>query len=227
MRDLEFANDEFYHVYNHAVGGEGLVLDQEDSLRWLQSLREFNRIEPIGSMYEHTRERKRPLGKFGHRVSKFGNGEEKLVDIICYCLNPNHFHLLLKQRVDNGIEHLLHRHSMGYSKYVNNKYKRRGTLYEGRFKAKLIEDNDYLLYTSAYVNLNDRVHRIGKAGSKLVRSSWGEYKNGIKGICEKGIIMDQYKNTAEYVHFAEDSLELMLETKGEQRELKLSEVEFG
>ena len=60
----------------------------------------------------------------------------------------------------------------GYTKYFNGRYKRTGSLFQGVFKSSHIDSNEYLLHSSVYVNLNDRVHKIGDG---LSRSSWNEY----------------------------------------------------
>jgi hypothetical protein len=110
----------------------------------------------------------------------------------------------------------MHKIGMGYSKYFNHKYKRSGVLFQGPFQAVLIKSNAHLLHTSVYVTLNDRVHSLGHGVSK---SSWNEYvgnignksKNGV--FCEKGIILGQFGNSAEYKKFAEESLEWIRENK--------------
>ena len=67
-----------------------------------------------------------------------------LVQIICYCLNPNHYHLLLKEIKDGGISEFMKRVGGGYTWYFNNKHKRSGTLFQGRFKSVHIKSNEQL-----------------------------------------------------------------------------------
>ncbi|MFA6006710.1 MAG: transposase [Candidatus Paceibacterota bacterium] len=218
--NLEFAEEEYYHVYNRGVEKRSIVVDEKDSARFIQSLIQFNSLKPIGSIFENTYEYK----KIGSETSKeLTKKNEALVEIIAYCLNPNHFHMILSPVVEDGISKFMHRLGTGYTKYFNKRHKRSGSLFQGLFKAKHLEDNDYLLHVSAYVNLNDRVHKIGSETSKvskLVRKSYGEYEAGSGGFCQKDVILDQFKNRKEYTDFCEDSLELMHETKDEQNELK-------
>src|SRR3990167_1338038 len=202
-RKEPFAHDEYYHICNRGAEGCDITRDPLDSNRFVESLILFNVVEPIGSIYEQSfakPDKKRP--------------KKKLVEIVAYCLNPNHFHLILKQLVENGISMFLGRLSGGFAYYINNRYKRSGSLYQGKFKARRILSNDDLLHCSAYVNLNPEVHQLGGKASKLVRSSWDEYmKESTLSICEKKIILDQFKNTNDYRKFALDSLQLMLEVK--------------
>lgn len=216
MRNTPFAVGEHYHIYNRGVDKRTVFEDDYDLQRFYEGLLEFNTPEPIGSLYELSF-----VKKLGSSTSK--SSDEKLVSIVAHCSNPNHYHLLLRQEAENGIEKLMHRTGTGYTKYFNNKYKRSGALFQGRYKAIHIDSNEYLLHLSAYINLNDRVHQLGSSTSKLVRSrsSWGEYMGeGIKGICEKEIVLDQFSNTKEYEEFALSSLESILEQKEELRDME-------
>ncbi|MDO8572373.1 MAG: transposase [bacterium] len=213
-RKTPFVIGEFYHIYNRGVDKRNIFSDEQDVDRFMQSMDVFNVLEPIGSIYEKTFEDKR----FGSKASK----SEKLVNFIAYCLNPNHYHFILEPLVDRGIEKFMQRLGTGDTKYFNNKYKRSGALFQGKFKSIHINSNEYLLHLSAYVNLNWRVHQLGRSMSKLVksRSSWGEYTGDErKGFCEKGIILEQFKNKADYKTFAQDSLESILERKADLKEM--------
>jgi len=56
--------------------------------------------------------------------------------------------------------------SGGYSYYFNKRHQRSGTLFQGPFKAKHINDNNYLLHLSGYINLNNKVHGLGDQVTK-------------------------------------------------------------
>lgn len=212
MRKFSFEVGEYYHIYNRGVDGRNIVLEEYDSERFMQSLREFNVVEPIGSIYENSFKKI----QLGNLVPKSG----KLVDVVCYCLNPNHFHLLLKQNRGKGIEKFMHKVGLGYTNYINEKYSRSGSLFQGTFKAKHISTNDYLQYVSAYINLNDRVHQIEGDVLKLVRSSWKEYVENKKLICDKKIILDQFGSVEKYKRYCTDILPLLREHKKLSKELK-------
>ena len=196
-----FVDGEFYHIFNRGVDKRQVFLDRADFDRFLQSLIIFNTMEPVGSILEYSINR-----KFGRPMSK-----SKLVDIICYCLNPNHFHLLLEQRENGGLGEFIRRVGNGYTKYFNHRYKRSGVLFQGGSKSSHIDSNEYLLHVSAYINLNNKAHRVQ---GHLFRSSWEEYTDlSAQALCAKGIILKQFKNNQEYKEFAEDSLTDILERK--------------
>lgn len=115
MRKVTFADGEFYHVYNQGVDGRNITLDPLDSMRFIQSLQEFNVEKPIGSIYENS---------FAEKDKK----QKPLVRIIVHCLNPNHFHLIVEQVMDGGISKFFQRVLSGYTKYFNELHERRGAL---------------------------------------------------------------------------------------------------
>jgi putative transposase len=79
---------------------------------------------------------------------------EKEVSLIAYCLMPNHFHLLIQQISIDGITKLLRRIATTYAMYFNKRYKRVGYLFQGPYKAVLVENDSYLLHLSRYIHLN-------------------------------------------------------------------------
>lgn len=222
-RKVAFVEGEYYHIYNRGVDKRNIFLNEDDLNRFFQSMLEFNVIEPIGSIYENSFDKDKRNSQLGGQASKLG-GEEKLVDFVAYCLNPNHYHFLVMQVADRGIEKFMHRLSTGYTRYFNEKEKRSGALFQGKFKAVHVDSNEYLLHVSAYVNLNDSVHQLGGLASKLVksRSSWEEYTDKNKkanNFCNKDIILGQFRNTAEYKKFAMSSLDDIVSKKRDPEEI--------
>ncbi len=212
-RKKNFANGEFFHIYNRGVDKRIIFVDGYDIDRFAQSILEFNVVEPVGSLYETS------FRQLGGETPK---STEKLVNIIAYCLNPNHFHLILEQLIDGGISEFMKRLGGGYTGYFNNKYERSGSLFQGVFKDVHIDSNEYLLHVSAYVNLNDHVHQLGGETPKLVKSlsSWGEYTDKrINGVCEKEIVLGQFGSADEYREFALSSLDAIIKRKEELRDI--------
>ena len=146
-----------------------------------------------------------------------GRPTSKLVNIVCYCLNPNHFNFILEQLEDNGISEFMKRLG-GYTKYFNSKNERSGSLFQGKFKAVYLSEGEQLLNTSVYVNLNNEVHSLRCKAPKY--SSWNEYigdNNEKDGFCKKGVILDQFDNKKEYKKFA---LDLLVDIKRQREEEK-------
>ncbi|MEK9175302.1 MAG: transposase [Patescibacteria group bacterium] len=209
MRKTKFANGEFYHIYNRGTDKRAVFLDDTDFKRFLRCMSEFNTIEPIGSLYEHALNI-----HYGRRTSIHKN---KLVNIICYCLNLNHYHFLFEQRVDGGISEFMKRLGGGYTKYFNSKYNRTGVLFQGKFKSRHIDSNKYLLHIGAYINLNNKAHKVDK---DIFRSSMDEFLGKQKtALCVPDIILKQFKNKKEFKEFADSSLVDIIKRKGQQKEI--------
>lgn len=207
MRKIPFVGNEYYHIYNRGVDKRDMLLDSYDLDRFMKSMREFNVVRPIGSIYENRDRKRESKASIIQEVSP-------LVKFVVYGINPNHFHFILEQTEERGIEKFMHRLGTGFSKYFNAKYQRSGSLFQGKFKAIHIDSNEYLLHLSAYINLNDRAHNRGSKASMLCKTSWDEYLGkGSDELCDKNIILGQFKNASGYRKFAEESLEGIIQRK--------------
>ncbi len=134
-------------------------------------------------------------------IAGLSKNKQTLVDVICFCLMPNHFHLILKQNQDKGISDFLGNIQNSYAKYFNLKRKRTGSLFQSGFKAVLIEDDDQLKHVSRYIHLNPYTSMLISKPENLNQYLWSSFSQytGIKnGFCQCGIILDQFKSRAEY-----------------------------
>jgi len=190
MRKTQFANSEYYHIYNRGVDKRKVFLGEKDYFRFLLCMREFNCPDPIGSLEFRDRLRKKGL---------------PIVGIIAYCLNPNHYHFILKQNLDGGISRFMLKVGSGYTTYFNLKYNRNGALFQGPFKATHIDSNELLLYLSAYVNYNSEVHGIATA-EDYKWCSFPDYIGKRNGkLCNKEIILGQFNSQKEYGKIVKES----------------------
>ncbi len=171
MRKHPLVTNEYYHIYNRGVDKRDIFMNKKDLNRFVLSIKQFNKIYPVGSIRDNSRDKL--FSRRLKRKSKEGN----LVAVVCYCLNPNHFHFILKQEVDGGISEFLKRLLGGYTKYFNLVHKRNGALFQGRFKSSLIKNNKYFLKIFPYVNINHMIHNIPEEKRELILSSDAEYEN--------------------------------------------------
>ena len=210
MRNHTFQIGEYYHIYNRGTDKRDIILDKYDLSRFFGSLQEFNSEEPIRSIYLKNFN-KNKAEKFSSPTTK---NAQKLVSIISYCINPNHFHLLLSPLVDKGIEKFMQRIG-GYTRFFNEKYDRSGVLFQGKFKSKIIGDDNYLLQLAVYINMNNRNEK-GKPFSDLSLSSLEEYtEDGVVGICDKDIILSHFNNKKDFLKFAKSIWKETLKRKDE------------
>ncbi|HRZ30231.1 MAG TPA: transposase [Candidatus Paceibacterota bacterium] len=144
-RKFSFCVDEVYHLYNRGVNKQPIFLSDHDRFRFLILLYLSNSEEEV-----HISNLKDFSLEDYFSVDK----GKALVEIIAYCLMPNHFHLLVKETREGGISKFMAKLLTGYGMYFNKKNERTGPVFEGCFKAKHIDDDAYLEYLLAYIHLN-------------------------------------------------------------------------
>jgi putative transposase len=172
MHKPQFGNGHFYHVYNRGVEKRLVFLDSQDYFRAIHDLFEFNNTAPAGKFFLQS-EVEPPILK---------KSRDLLVKIHCFCLMPNHYHFLLEQIQDGGIVKFMKKFGTGYTMYFNERRKRVGPLFQGRFKAILIEKDEYLTHLSRYIHLNP---------VELIEPQWKE--NGIKNWNNVGKFLKSYR----------------------------------
>ena len=173
MRKDPLVTGLYYYVYNRGVDKRDIFANTHDLKRFILSAKEFNSVDSIGSIKDHL------LSSDVQRPNR------PLVSIVCYCFNPNHFHFILKQEVDNGISEFFKRLLGGYTKYFNIIHDRSGALFQGRFKSNLVKKDEYFMKILPYVHVNYNMHEIPKEKKHLVFSSEKEYESGKFNLISK------------------------------------------
>ena len=199
----------YYHIYNRGVDKRDVFVNENDLRRFILSVKEFNTVEPIGSIKDFTLRKLSDVQR--PKVSK------PLVSIVCYCFNPNHFHFILKQEVDGGISEFFKRLLGGYTKYFNLIHKRSGSLFQGRFKSNLINDDAYFLKIRPYVNINYLIHDIPKSKKHLIRASDEEYNKenfDLASKVEAENILEFYGSKEKFNDECLDVVEMIREERG-------------
>ena len=146
-----FAPGQVYHVYNRGVDKRKIFLNEEDHLRFIHNLFEFNDQTPafnMGYSFRAVQNKNTPP------VKRKTEPRKLLVDILAFCLMPNHFHLLLRPRVEGGVTLFMHKLGAGYANYFNLKYERSGALFQGRYKSVLVNQEPHFIYLPFYIHLN-------------------------------------------------------------------------
>ena len=210
IRKIQFNKDHYYHVFNRGVDKRNIFELQEDLYYFFKRLIDLNKD---GTNHSINNNRYKGQG----RVAK-DEDAGALVSIVSYCLLPNHFHLVLKQESEGGISKFMQKLGTSYTMYFNQKYKRSGSLFQGKFKANMIDGEFGLPVLSVYVNLNYMHHRINPKSS-LVKSSIFEYLGTELGesICNKkeikGVI-SEIGSIQEYKVFSKNTSKVFGENKG-------------
>lgn len=142
----QLENNEFYHLILRGVGDSKIFRNDNDYCRVLFSLYEFNTAEPI--------EIRNRYGGLSSDTLFNKKRRKLLIEIHAFCLMPNHIHLLVKQKVNNGITQFMRKFGTGYASYFNIKYKRKGHLFQGRFRAVHIKSDAQLEAVFIYIHTN-------------------------------------------------------------------------
>lgn len=170
MRRVTFALDEYFHIYNRGNSKQDIFKDNADRYRFQALLFLANGVVPF--VFQRIE---------SEGVYEFERGDP-LVYIGAYCLMPNHFHILLTPAVEGGIQAFMQKLSTGYSMYFNRKYERTGVLFEGKFKARHANTDEYMKYLFSYTHLNPL---------KLIQSDWKE--RGLKNIISGEKYLKEYQ----------------------------------
>jgi len=189
-RQTPFAPDEYFHLVNRGNLHCDIFRDDGDKARFLFYLLYFQNNSSPGNINRHVKK----FLKNGYFDFEEETGEkDSLVRLISFSLMTNHFHLLVKALTDKGISAYMQKILNGYSKYFNLRYDQSGHLFQGPFRAVHIKDNEQLLYTSAYVHLNQR--EIGYRGRETEYrwSSFSDFvgENRWGELLDPSIILEQ------------------------------------
>ncbi len=186
-RKTIFAPNEFYHLYNRGTEKRNVFLNKVDYERFLALLYLCNGKETIHlSNYQGSTLMERLLIERSN----------PLVDICAYCLMPNHFHLLIKEKAGNGASQFLQKLTTAYTMYFNKRNERTGALFQGRFKATLAQEDRYLKYLISYIHLNP---------IKIIDPEWKE--NGVKNRKQAENFLEQYKYSSYLDYCGKNRLE--------------------
>lgn len=221
MRVEPFGVDDYVHVYNRGTRKMEITRDTRDKWRFLQALRFFNDTH---SSVNILRQLNKLLKSDFESVFKIGwppNWPQKnpLVKILCYCLMPNHFHLLLKEIVEGGISKFVQKLEIGLTNYFNIKYQESGNLFQGGYRGKRIDGQRYLEYLSVYIQIVnvlelfpgglEAAFRDINTALKFVKkypfSSYLDYVGPRKSlIIDKDVLGEIFPTPKDYEEFAYD-----------------------
>jgi REP element-mobilizing transposase RayT len=177
IRKVSFVFGEYYHIYNRGNDKRVIFHDTQDYKRF------------ISLLYLSSAKRNFRISDISSNVYNFDQ-KDKLVYIGSYCLMSNHFHLIITQTEDGSISKFMQKLTTAYSMYYNKKYKRTGSLFEGKFKSQHTGDDRYLKYLFSYIHLNP---------IKIIQKDWKEV--GIKDKQKSIDFLKSYKYSSYIDYF--------------------------
>jgi putative transposase len=174
--------ESYYHIYARGNSRGKVFPEAEDYEQFINLLQRYLSAEEARDAY-------------GASYPNFYNK----IELIAYCLMPNHFHLFVYQHQQGAMSALMRSLLTSYSRYFNKKYQRSGPLFESRFKASLISDDAYLQHITRYIHLNPRQWRSYK---------WSSLQYFLQPSSETWIrpkrIVSMFNHSDDYFQFVED-----------------------
>lgn len=176
----QLINGEIYHIVARGIEKRDIFLDEKDKYRFIHDLFEFNDTNPVLWSY-----------RADFRINSSGSDPEGLeerkkrkllVEIFGFCLMLNHFHLLIRQLKERGISEFMKKLNGGYAVYFNKKYNRVGHLFQGKFRAVHIKDEDQLKNGFVYIHANP---------IDLIEPDWKE--KGIRDVNKAIKFLENYR----------------------------------
>ncbi len=211
FRKVSLVDGYIYHIFSRSIEKFIVFHSNEDYQRMLKAIAFYSLDKPPCKLSVFLE-----WGSKDDIISKAVNRKNlpKLVRIISYCLMPTHIHLVLQQLMDGGISKFMNMILKSYTKYFNVKYKRKGPLWEGRFKSVLVNTDEQLLHLTRYIHLNPVSTYLVDSAEKWKYSSYNEYIGNVSGenkICD----------FEDYIHLSPQQYKEFVEERVEyQRELE-------
>lgn len=197
-------NGEIYHIFNRSIAEFKIFNDSSEFSRMLTTISYYQNQDPEIKLSKFIKFSKHELSNENKFLS---SGNERLVEIIAYCLMPTHLHLILKQMKNDGISIFMSNIQNSYARYFNIKIKRKGHLWEGTFKNVLVKTDEQLMHLTRYLHLNPVTAYLVNKPEEWSASSYKEYIsqiNYVNRICRYDGILDI--NSTSYKDFVEDRI---------------------
>lgn len=233
MRVEPFTIGDYIHVYNRGNRKAEIVRSENDKWRFMQALRFFNDQRSSQNILRNVISSQKQgllesdINKLPESVFEMGwppNWPEKdpLVKILCYCLIPNHFHLLLKEIREGGVSKFMQKLGVGYTNYFNVRYQEVGRVFQGAYKGRTIKNQLHLEYLSVYIQvinvlellpggLQKAFENIDEALRFTEHYPFSSYQDmvGIRKslIIDKDILGEIFPTSEDYKRFTREVLE--------------------
>lgn len=144
-------NNCYYHIFSRSISRFKIFNQEQDFARFLEMI-DLMRYQDFHHKYSKFQQLP---GKIqGDIINHLRKDSPQSVEIIAYCIMPTHFHLIIKQNIENGISDFTGKLCNSYTKYFNSKCHRNGPLWSSRFKNVLIKNDEHMLNLTKYIHLN-------------------------------------------------------------------------
>jgi putative transposase len=202
-----FAVGQTYHIFNRSADRIPIFKNKRDCQHSLLAFWFYQRKTPFSFSKFLRLQPENKVATIQYLISS-----PKLVDILCFSLMPNHYHLLLTQLVENGISKFIGQWQSSFAHYYNIENNRHGFLFESQFKDKLIETDELLIHINRYIHINALTSFIVKDYDEQRTYPWSslpEYlgiNNQNLQISNPEPVLNFFKNIQDYEKFISDQI---------------------
>ncbi len=193
-RKTPLVTNEIYHIFNRGINRQPTFAKKKEYLRALSTVNYYrfhNLPLSLSKFLVKTQKEQESI------LNKLLSGE-KDIEVVSFCLMPNHLHLIVKQLKEKGISKFMSNIQNSYTKYFNKKNERDGPLFLGQYKAVHIETDEQLIHVSRYIHLNPYTSWIEKNLNNLENYPWSSLKEylypKVSKISNPEIILKLFKN---------------------------------
>lgn len=211
-RITPFVLGEIYHIFNRSIASQPIFKNQKDYQR-ITDVINYYRFKKLPLRYSYYN--RLPKEQKNQFSQDYLINNKPMLNIVAYCIMPNHFHFLLQPFVINAISDFMRNMQNSYSKYYNTKYERTGSLFQFMFKAVRIETDEQLIHVCRYIHLNPITAYLIEI-DKLERYPWSSFKNYLSSnedysFVNPSIVLDQFKSRGVYKRFVFDQVDYQRE----------------
>lgn len=198
----------YFHLYNRGVEKRNIFLSDKDRERFIQTIRICRLVSSpkVSLVFKQLK-----LGRISPKESFEKKWGPLWVEILAYCLMPNHFHFEVKELVKNGVPKFAQRLGNSYTLYFNTKYDRVGRLFESTYKSVEINTDEQLVHLSRYIHANPVISSKVKLNIKQLKTyQWTSlpiYLGAESEICQSDEIMSFFKSGKNYWKFVEAEIQ--------------------
>jgi len=205
------APEEYYHIYNRGMQKQPIFETDKDRLRFLFLLLVFQGKNSIKNISREIKQSVQSSTLHINPELEKDILQNRTVELVSFCLMPNHFHLQILEKTEGGIAKYMQRILTAYTKYFNVKHQKNGHLLQGSYKSVLMKDDLQLIHTSAYIHKNS--NELSQWKEKYDTYPWSSFQDYISlnrfgKLLSTDIILGRYDNSKKaifYRNFVETS----------------------
>lgn len=206
-RIFPFATNEIYHVFNRTIARQPLFLSHHEYKR-AYALIEYYRYNHPPLRFSHVQLCTDAVRK--QYYERLEQNHSRRVSIHAFCLMPNHFHFLLHQNCDNGIQTFMSDVQNSYAKYFNQRHDRSGALFQSSFKGVHIETQEQMLHVARYIHINPTTSGMLKRDSDLANYEWSSYFDylgkRLHSFVDKQLVLSGFSTLSAFIAFTNDQI---------------------